>query len=126
MAPGRPQLAALMLAASTALLAPLMGPSQNTGRSALGRAKGQPTLWRKCRFFISLSEREWLRNEHLPDDPLVASTMWPASHSRAIQSSTSFTPPTSTFVTSATDSVSSHCSMRSQRPCSTNEGGYDL
>ena len=26
----------------------------------------------------------------------------------------------------ATDKVCSHCSMRSQRPCSTSEGGYDL
>ena len=71
-----------MLAAAIALLGPLIGPSQNTGRasagSALGLASGHATLWRKCRFFSSPSPRVWLRNEHLPDEPLVASTMCPA------------------------------------------------
>ena len=41
------------------------------------------TLWRKWRCFIARSPWVWLRNEHLPDEPLVASTRCPASHRRA-------------------------------------------
>src|ERR1700720_29132 len=111
------------MAASTALLRPTIGPSQNTGRSALARMKGQPTTYLKCRVFSARSCMVWLRKEHLPEEPLVASTAWPADHKRSSHSSTFPTPPTSTFDTSATDSVCSHCSMRSHRPFSTNDGG---
>ena len=124
--PGRPQLARLIWAASTALLRPSMGPSQNSARSCAERAKGQPLVYLKWRVLSSRSPSVWLRNEHLPPEPLLASTQWPAAHKRSRNSLTSATPFTSTLPRSATDKVCSQRSMRSHRPWSISDCGYDL
>ena len=56
-APGRPQFTRLICAASTALLRPSIGPSQNNGRSGAERAYGQPLVCLKWRVFSSRSPR---------------------------------------------------------------------
>src|SRR6266700_2049056 len=126
MSPGRPQSLAPICAASMALFGPELGPNMNTGRSAFGRRYGQPSILAKWRVFISRSPRVEFENEHLPLEPLAARIRCPASRSRLIQPSIFTTPVMSNEVGSCTDRVLSHCSNRSNLPCSTNATGYDL
>jgi hypothetical protein len=84
---------------------------------------GQPQI-RVSRSAIRLtSPSVWSMKDALPLVPLDEKTKCPAASSRSIQSSTSFTPSTSTPDIEVADTVSNHIVSRSHRPLSTNEAG---
>ena len=76
-APGRPQFAALIWAASIALFGPCSGRAGTPGRSACAGFSQRPAEHvRKWRFFSSRSPRGGIQERAFAaDEPLVASTM---------------------------------------------------